>query len=252
MAKINKEQLRKAVKEFKEASIEDKILKKDIVFNEMLNRLEKKSREVILERIEKDGFQKYLVRKDGNVYIRCQSKLVNKEKQCPTKAEKELFCNGHYKNNKMTAIKKVISDKSGLYSVYQGKEFKALQGELEEIGELPEEFFSDVTPEIILVLTLLRKMMKEYSNEDLMRRPGLLTGKDGVLTRLQELKKTHFDQKHSPKVVFTIEQVEMLLLEMKNIVLEAVKDENDLQKIADGFRKAAIKFKEYGWKGNKK
>lgn len=247
-----KDKIKQLKNDLKKITIEERLeqnkKKYEEKYKEVFGKTNKNTREMIEERINKSGWQKFNIEKTGNIRIRCHGKLSKVEKQCPRNAMNGiLFCKSHSLAVNKENQKAIIKRAEG-YGIYQGADFKCLQEELEEIGEIPESFKTDLTEELKLVLALVRKMLKVYDDDFIAMKPGMFTGKDGIITRLIELKKTYHDIKHDPKVSFTKEQVEYMFVRIKMAMMKFIKDPQILEEISNEIRLVGLEIKQKGWK----
>jgi len=185
-----------------------------------------------------------------SVYIRCQSPSFKRGKEIETEQcgnvalKNSLFCKMHNfkKSIKKEKVQKTLQEYKS-FGLFTGQQFKAFQDELKELEDYPQEKFEELDDEIKLALALLRNLLKSSTSKQLQKKPWLLTGGNGILARLTELKKVQHDLKYSPKVVFTRDQVEYLFIKLKMAILEIIKDKEILQKLSDKFMEISLEVK---------
>jgi hypothetical protein len=205
----------------------------------------------IEERLSKFEWEKLIINKEKvKVSIRCQA-LKDKQhsgtEQCGKQAKRNhLFCALHMPSTKKRT-KEVIEKEVKTYRKYgliKPSEVKALKKELQEVEDLPLETLQLFDEEIKIVLALLKKVLKDAEKDKTYRLTNSLTGRDGIITRLVELKKVQFELTHSPKVVFTKDQVEYMFLKFKMALIEVIKDKEVIQKLSDKFRLIGLEAKQ--------
>jgi len=222
---------------------EKEIEKRKKHLNKIFDKLKKKS-----ATIEREGWERFTTHKNGTVNIRCQA-LVKRDggiKQCGNRVLKDmLVCRFHSGRNRMgkkNAAMNEIREKLGVYKL--GRE-GALQKELKEIQDVDSEELDNVTSEIHLALALLRKYLKETSDEEISRKPGQLMW---LIDNIVNFKKAQWEMKHAPKVSFSLEQVEYLFIKMRMVLIDVIKDSEMLKDISGKMKKLGVEIKEEGFR----
>ena len=204
-------------KKRKEQKIIEKTVLKEKVFDRLLEKTRKNS--AVRKNQNLEGWKKCVISQTGYVSIRCQSKVVNKHpfQQCRRKASMGLLiCNFHGARSfeKKKEKQEFLQKEHGIYS---GNEIKTLQKELKEIENITPEQLMDISDELKLAISLLRKYLKEIEEEKIARSPGTLIY---LISEISKLKKEHFDMKHSREVSFTKEQMKFLFNQVCLILIE--------------------------------
>lgn len=213
-----------------------------IQFNEMM-----KSSNFSLKERHESWKDLIIDEKKGYVAIRCQARKDGKE-QCKNKAMKGLLiCKNHggssivkLKENRM--IRKKEAQKMGLYDI--GDKRKIMQ-EMELIKDVDDRQLTDARDELLLAVSTLRGFLKVTPDDRIMKNPGKLMW---LLDSIVRFKKVHWDMKYSPEVVFSRDQVEFLITNIRTIIIKVVKDEETLTQISTEIQKLGIEIQQEGMK----
>jgi len=221
-----------------------KIQQKEKEFDELLEN-NKQSKEQIIYRLQNMKWEKLLSNKKG-IGIRCQAilKVGEKNQQCSKEAIRgKLFCGKHF--GKHTPQKKVEKEIQlyQQFGILRKENLKLFKNEIEQMEQLPREKLETLEDEIKVILAYFRYVLENYSDREIKKKPWLLVGRDGILSCLMQLKKTHHDIVYSPKVVFSRDAVETMFLKFKNVLIKRIKDDVLLQQIADDLQLIILETK---------
>ena len=180
------------------------------------------------------------------VLIRCQSAEKNgvNTNQCTHPArDNKLVCQHHDAKISKKAIE--LRSKLKEYGLYQGAKIKVLKEEMAELEAMPREKMYTLNDEVKLLVGVARKYLAHTTDEQIAKRPYTLIY---IMQNILAMKEANHNMIHSPKVVFTREQVEYLFMKVRMAIMSVVKDPVMLEQIQSELQKIAIELKAEGWR----
>lgn len=191
-------------------------------------------------------WEKFITMSDGKTYIRCQAAehgTVN-AKQCTGIAiNGKMICRRHGGHAYKQAIE--LRSKLKQYGLYEGGSISVLKKEMEELQEMPRESMFHLNDEVKLLVGVVRKYLANTTDEQIAKRPYTLVY---LLQNVLAMKEANHNITHSPKVVFTREQVEYLFMKVRLAIMSVLKDQTQMEQMQIELQKIAIELKAEGWK----
>lgn len=131
------------------------------------------------------------------------------------------------------------------HGLYTENEKRSLSKEIRKIEKLNPETLTDTFEEVKLSIAALRNYLNTATDADLAKSPGRLMW---LIQNVTMFKRQYWEMTHAPKFSLTLDQVEFLFRRIRAIIIEHVKDPQQVRLIAGDIQHLGAEVKEDGVK----